>query len=180
MRTYRVFTSGLLALNRALEETPGIGCEFAYPWVNLLLQGLPLADFDRLAAAVIERELHAPLRRHALSDPRAALALRLDRRRPPLPGDERPGDRMARARRRRRGLHGQQPATGGKDGRHDRFSLPTRDRHGTGHRRGPLWPRPGARIGGRTSARAKWPTSALSSKTSPCWSPATAATTTKC
>ena len=66
----RVFTSGLLALNRALEETPGIGCEFAYPWVNLLLQGLPLADFDRLAAAVIERELHAPLRRHAVSDPR--------------------------------------------------------------------------------------------------------------
>lgn len=66
---YRVFTSGLLALNRALEQTPGIGCEFAYPWVNLLLQGLSLSEFDRLAAAVIEDELHAPLGRHVISDP---------------------------------------------------------------------------------------------------------------
>ena len=67
--SYRVFTSGLLALNRALEETPGIGCEFAYPWVNLLLQGLSLAEFDRLAKAVIEEELISPLSRHAVSDP---------------------------------------------------------------------------------------------------------------
>jgi phosphoserine phosphatase len=67
---YRVFTSGLLALNRALEETPGIGCEFAYPWVNLLMQGMKLREFDRLAAAVIEGELRAPLSRHALRDPR--------------------------------------------------------------------------------------------------------------
>jgi len=67
--SYRVFTSGLLALNRALEETPGIGCEFAYPWVNLLLQGLSLAEFDRLAKAVIEEELISPLSRHAVNDP---------------------------------------------------------------------------------------------------------------
>ncbi len=67
---YRVFTSGLLALNRALEETPGIGCEFAYPWVNTLLQGLPLAEFDRLAETAVGEELRAPLRRRALVDPR--------------------------------------------------------------------------------------------------------------
>jgi phosphoserine phosphatase len=69
-QNYRVFTSGLLALNRALEETPGIGCEFAYPWVNLLMQGMTLREFDRLAAAVIDGELRAPLCRHALRDPR--------------------------------------------------------------------------------------------------------------
>lgn len=68
-KNYRVFTSGLLALNRALEETPGIGCEFAYPWVNLLLQGLPLHEFDRLAEAVIAEGLHAPLRRRVAADP---------------------------------------------------------------------------------------------------------------
>jgi phosphoserine phosphatase len=68
-RNYRVFTSGLLALNRALEETPGIGCEFAYPWVNRLLQGLPLEEFDRLAEAVIGDELQRPLGRHVVSDP---------------------------------------------------------------------------------------------------------------
>jgi phosphoserine phosphatase len=67
---YRIFTSGLLALNRALEETPGIGCEFAYPWVNTLLQGLPLAEFARLAETAIREELHAPLRRRALLDPK--------------------------------------------------------------------------------------------------------------
>lgn len=66
---YRVFTSGLLALNRALEETPGIGCGFAYPWVNRLLQGLPLSEFDRLAAAVIKKELLGPIARHGLVDP---------------------------------------------------------------------------------------------------------------
>jgi phosphoserine phosphatase len=68
-KDYRIFTSGLLALNRALEETPGIGCGFAYPWVNLLLQGLPLDEFDRLAVSVVEEELANPLRRHVLSDP---------------------------------------------------------------------------------------------------------------
>ena len=66
---YRVFTSGLLALNRALEETPGIGCGFAYPWVNRLLQGLPLSEFDRLAATVIGKELLEPIVRHGLVDP---------------------------------------------------------------------------------------------------------------
>jgi len=67
---YRVFTSGLLALNRALEETPGIGCEFAYPWVNTLLQGLPLAEFDRLTETALREELRAPLRRRARLDPK--------------------------------------------------------------------------------------------------------------
>lgn len=69
-KNYRVFTSGLLALNRALEETPGIGCEFAYPWVNLLLQGMSLLEFERLAETVIQEELIGPLSRHAVSDPR--------------------------------------------------------------------------------------------------------------
>ena len=66
---YRVFTSGLLALNRALEETPGIGCEFAYPWVIALLQGLSPAELDEMAATVIARALKEPIRRHALLDP---------------------------------------------------------------------------------------------------------------
>jgi phosphoserine phosphatase len=66
---YRVFTSGLLALNRALEETPGIGCEFAYPWVNTLLQGLTPAELDEIAAGVIAGELRQPLRRRAVQDP---------------------------------------------------------------------------------------------------------------
>jgi phosphoserine phosphatase len=66
---YRIFTSGLLALNRALEETPGIGCEFAYPWVNTLLQGLSLSEFDRIASAVIETELRSPIGRHGRGEP---------------------------------------------------------------------------------------------------------------
>jgi phosphoserine phosphatase len=66
---YRVFTSGLLALNRALEETPGIGCEFAYPWVNTLLQGLSLPEFERLASSAIGEELRNPIRRRGLADP---------------------------------------------------------------------------------------------------------------
>ena len=66
---YQVFTTGLLALNHGLEDTPGIGCEFAYPWVNLLLQGLSLAEFDLLAEKVIEEELISPLSSHLLSDP---------------------------------------------------------------------------------------------------------------
>ncbi len=68
-KDFRVFTSGLLALNRALEETPGIGCEFAYPWVNTLLRGWSLPEFDRLAGEVIARALQEPLRRHAILDP---------------------------------------------------------------------------------------------------------------
>ncbi|MBN2345999.1 MAG: haloacid dehalogenase-like hydrolase [Candidatus Aminicenantes bacterium] len=66
---YRVFTSGLLAMNRSLEETPGIGCEFAYPWVNVLLQGLTPAEVDEIAAVVIARELKEPLRRRSACDP---------------------------------------------------------------------------------------------------------------
>ncbi len=66
---YQIFTSGLLALNRALEETPGIGCGFAYPWVNALLQGLIPGELDKMAAKVIDRELREPLCRHAVTDP---------------------------------------------------------------------------------------------------------------
>jgi phosphoserine phosphatase len=66
---YRAFTSGLLALNRALEETPGIGCEFAYPWVNTLLQGLTPDELDGIAAGVIAGELRQPLRRRSVQDP---------------------------------------------------------------------------------------------------------------
>lgn len=66
---YRAFTSGLLALNRALEETPGIGCGFAYPWVNTLLGGWSRSEFDRLAEEVIAHSLQEPLRRHAILDP---------------------------------------------------------------------------------------------------------------
>ncbi len=68
-KAYRVFTSGLLALNRALEETPGIGCEFAYPWVNTLLKGLSPAELDETAATVIAAALKEPIRRHAILDP---------------------------------------------------------------------------------------------------------------
>lgn len=66
----RVFASGLLALNRALEETPGIGCAFAYPWVNFLLQGFSPGELDLLSSLVVGRELCAPLRRRAVLDPR--------------------------------------------------------------------------------------------------------------
>ncbi len=68
-KDYRAFTSGLLALNRALEETPGIGCPFAYPWVNTLLQGFSPGELDRVASQVAEREGRVPLRRRAALDP---------------------------------------------------------------------------------------------------------------
>jgi len=66
---YRIFSSGLLALNRALEETPGIGCEFAYPWMITLHQGLTLPEFDRLATSVIQEELRNPIVHRSLADP---------------------------------------------------------------------------------------------------------------
>ncbi len=66
---YRVFTSGLLALNRSLEDTPGIGCEFAYPWVNTLFQGLSPVEFDRLAAPVIMEELQNSIGHRSMIDP---------------------------------------------------------------------------------------------------------------
>ncbi len=66
---YRTFTSGLLALNRALEQTPGIGCDFAYPWVNFLLQGFSPAELDAFSRQVVDREARAPLRRRAVLDP---------------------------------------------------------------------------------------------------------------
>jgi len=65
---YRIFISGLLALNRAFEVTPGIGCAFAYSWVNGFLRGISMPEFAALAATVIEQELRAPIRRRSRCD----------------------------------------------------------------------------------------------------------------
>ncbi len=59
---YRDFSVGLLALNRGFEETPGIGCEFAYPWTVNFLQGFSPDGVRRLAAEVIDNELRAAIR----------------------------------------------------------------------------------------------------------------------
>jgi len=65
---YRDFSAGLLALNRGLEETPGIGCEFAYLWTVHFLEGFRPAEVRRLAAEVARRELQNPLQNQAASD----------------------------------------------------------------------------------------------------------------
>ncbi len=67
---YRDFSAGLLALNRGLEETPGIGCEFAYPWTLNFLQGFSPDDVRLLAATVMDNELQAAIRGRSLSDSR--------------------------------------------------------------------------------------------------------------
>ncbi|MBN2399966.1 MAG: haloacid dehalogenase-like hydrolase [Candidatus Aminicenantes bacterium] len=67
---YHDFSAGLLALNRGLEETPGIGCEFAYPWTLNFLQGFSPDDVRRLAATVMDNELQTAIRRRSLSDSR--------------------------------------------------------------------------------------------------------------
>jgi phosphoserine phosphatase len=64
----RDFSAGLLALNRGFEETPGIGCEFAYPWTINFLQGFSPAEVRRLAAEVIDSELQNVIENHTLSD----------------------------------------------------------------------------------------------------------------
>lgn len=72
----RDFSVGLLALNRGLEETPGIGCEFAYPWAIHFLQGYGPDEVNQLAELVIGNELPAPLRNRCLRDSRGQLHYR--------------------------------------------------------------------------------------------------------
>lgn len=74
--SYHDFSIGLLALNRGFEETPGIGCEFAYPWTVHFLQGFSADEVRRLAATVIGRELGAALRDRTRFDSRRQLLYR--------------------------------------------------------------------------------------------------------
>jgi len=67
-RAYRDFCAGLLALNCALEATPGIGCEFAYPWTINFLAGFTPVEVCHLAAEVIDHELHSRIRECSISD----------------------------------------------------------------------------------------------------------------
>jgi phosphoserine phosphatase len=67
------FSAGLLALNRAFEETPGIGCEFSYLWTVNFLQGFRPAEVRRLAAEVIRHELQSRLENRTWSDSRQRL-----------------------------------------------------------------------------------------------------------
>jgi len=64
----RDFSVGLLALNRGLEETPGIGCEFAYLWTIHFLAGFSPAEVCRLAKEVIDRELQSAIEDHVMGD----------------------------------------------------------------------------------------------------------------
>jgi hypothetical protein len=73
---YRDFSAGLLALNRGFEETPGIGCEFAYPWTGNFLLGLRPAELRRLAGEVIDSELQTAIRDFSISDSRERLFYR--------------------------------------------------------------------------------------------------------
>jgi hypothetical protein len=70
------FSAGLLALNRGLEQTPGIGCEFAYLWTVQFLEGFHPADVRRLAVAVAAQELQAPLQDRSWQDSRGQLVYR--------------------------------------------------------------------------------------------------------
>jgi phosphoserine phosphatase len=70
---HRDFSAGLLALNRGLEETPGIGCEFAYPWIINFLQGFSPAEVYRLAIEVIDSELQSGIENRTMSDSREQL-----------------------------------------------------------------------------------------------------------
>jgi hypothetical protein len=72
----RDFSAGLLALNRGLEETPGIGCEFAYPWAINFLLGFSPAEVCRLAGVVIDSELQLGIRNRSISDSRERLFYR--------------------------------------------------------------------------------------------------------
>lgn len=73
---HRDFSAGLLALNRGLEETPGIGCEFAYLWTINFLQGFSPAEVCRLAAEVIDSELQSGIKNRTMSDSREHLLYR--------------------------------------------------------------------------------------------------------
>lgn len=70
------FSVGLLALNRGLEETTGIGCEFAYPWTISFLAGFTPAEVCHLAANVIDSELQRGIRKCSISDSREQLFYR--------------------------------------------------------------------------------------------------------
>jgi hypothetical protein len=70
------FSTGLLALNRGLEETPGIGCEFAYPWTINFLRGFSPAEVRLLALRVINSELQSNIENSTMSDSREHLLYR--------------------------------------------------------------------------------------------------------
>ena len=72
----RDFSVGLLALNRGLEETPGIGCDFAYPWTINFLAGFTPAEICHLAAKVIDSELQSYIQGCSMSDSREWLFYR--------------------------------------------------------------------------------------------------------
>jgi hypothetical protein len=73
---HRDFSAGLLALNRGLDETPGIGCEFAYPWTINFLAGFTPAEVCRLAVKVIDNELQSGIQDCSMSDSRKQLLYR--------------------------------------------------------------------------------------------------------
>ena len=73
---YLDFSAGLLALNRGFEETPGIGCEFAYPWSVNFLWGFAPGEVRRMAATVIGDELQATIRERSRSDSQKRLSYR--------------------------------------------------------------------------------------------------------
>jgi phosphoserine phosphatase len=67
---YQDFCAGLLALNRGLETTPGIGCEFAYPWVNQFFREMTPGELTQMASTVINEQLRVPIRELSISDTR--------------------------------------------------------------------------------------------------------------
>jgi phosphoserine phosphatase len=73
---YRNFSTGLLALNRGLEQTPGIGCEFAYPWTINFLRGFNQTEVRLLALEVIDSELQSNIENLTMSDSRENLLYR--------------------------------------------------------------------------------------------------------
>jgi phosphoserine phosphatase len=70
---YSDFSAGLLALNRGLEETPGIGCEFAYLWTVNFLEGFRPAEVRRLTAEVFRLEMQSRIQDQTWSDSRQHL-----------------------------------------------------------------------------------------------------------
>ena len=70
------FSAGLLALNHGLEQTPGIGCEFAYLWTVHFLEGFRPAEVRQLAQEVARQELQSPLQGRSWNDSRRQLAYR--------------------------------------------------------------------------------------------------------
>ena len=60
--SYADFTAGLLALNRGLETTVGIGCRFANPWITRFLKGFSVNEIEKKAAAIFQRQRRMPIR----------------------------------------------------------------------------------------------------------------------